>query len=233
MPPDNFDDLLLQTFEDHQLSRSEKDLLKQLLAETLPDEQKLAQYRNRAFAAARAALNDPEAQKVLEWLEDVVKVLQNRSAALTSPAPVAEACFSPGDNCPRKIGELFIAARQQVDVCVFTITDNRIAQPLLEAHKRGVKIRIVSDNEKLLEAGSDIERFRQAGIPVRVDKTEYHMHHKFAVFDQSQLLTGSYNWTRGAAEFNHENFIISSDPRLVKEFSQVFEQLWSQMQPLH
>ena len=44
------------------------------------------------------------------------------------------------------------------------------------------------------------------------------MHHKFAIFDQSILLTGSYNWTRSASEKNEENFIITSDPALLFRF---------------
>jgi phosphatidylserine/phosphatidylglycerophosphate/cardiolipin synthase-like enzyme len=52
------------------------------------------------------------------------------------------------------------------------------------------------------------------------------MHHKFAIFDDSALLTGSYNWTRGAARFNNENFIVTTDRRLIHPFSQTFERLW-------
>ncbi len=40
-----------------------------------------------------------------------------------------------------------------------------------------------------------------------------HMHHKFALFDGGRLLTGSYNWTRGAAETNYENVIDTTDPK--------------------
>jgi cardiolipin hydrolase len=54
------------------------------------------------------------------------------------------------------------------------------------------------------------------------------MHHKFALFDGSLLLTGSYNWTRSAASSNEENFIITGDLRFIKPFSELFEQLWQQ-----
>ncbi len=215
----NFDDLLLQTFEDQHLSRKEKQLIKEILEDTHADEQKLALYRHQAFETAREALTSSEAKKVLNWLEDVVKALQNNPRNQGNQQTIAEAYFSPGDACPEKIAQLFSRAQRKVDVCVFTITDNRISRAILDAHKRGVALRIITDDEKRHDPGSDIFQLHQVGIPVRIDATEYHMHHKFALFDNVQLLTGSYNWTRGAAEHNEENFIISSDPHLLREFS--------------
>jgi cardiolipin hydrolase len=110
---------------------------------------------------------------------------------------------------------------------VFTITDDRIASAILDAHRRGVAVRVVSDNDKAGDQGSDIERLLAAGIPVRLDRTEYHMHHKFAVFDNERLLTGSFNWTRGATDFNEENLIVTDDPRVVRPFAARFEKLWA------
>jgi cardiolipin hydrolase len=52
------------------------------------------------------------------------------------------------------------------------------------------------------------------------------MHHKFALFDQRVLLTGSYNWTRAAARDNQENIVITGDPVLVDAFTNTFEDLW-------
>ena len=55
------------------------------------------------------------------------------------------------------------------------------------------------------------------------------MHHKFAVFDSTILLNGSYNWTRGAASNNEENFVVTNNSRLVAIFSKAFEDLWQQL----
>lgn len=56
------------------------------------------------------------------------------------------------------------------------------------------------------------------------------MHHKFAVFDRVRLLTGSYNWTRSAATENHENVLVSDDPRLVLPFCRAFDDLWTALE---
>lgn len=140
---------------------------------------------------------------------------------------LAEAWFSPHDDCAGRIINLMGEARTSADLCVFTITDDRISDSILAAHARGVHVRIISDNDKAHDLGSDIGRFLAAGVGVRVDRTAFHMHHKFAIIDGRRLLNGSYNWTRGAARDNQENLIVCDDPRLVTAFSQEFERLWA------
>ena len=93
------------------------------------------------------------------------------------------------------------------------------------------RVRVLSDNEKSEDLGSDIPRLMQAGIPVVIDRTPKHMHHKFAVFDRRVLLTGSYNWTRSADRDNRENFVVSDDPVLLRRFRAQFEQLWAEFRP--
>jgi cardiolipin hydrolase len=45
------------------------------------------------------------------------------------------------------------------------------------------------------------------------------------------LVTGSYNWTRSAAEYNFENLLVSDDRRHVEPFQRAFEDLWKQLNP--
>lgn len=224
MNPEALRPLLLQSLANGRLSRSERQALAEQLQGLERAEQRLNVCR-QSFSVARERLTDPATHEVLDWLEQVVRIAWHapEEAAATE---VVEAHFSPGDDCPRRIAQLFEHAQRTADVCVFTITDNRVADAILEAHRRGIAVRIITDNEKVTDEGSDIPRLEEAGIPVRVDRTEYHMHHKFALFDDSPLLTGSFNWTRGAAEYNEENFIITSDPRLIRLFARRFERLW-------
>jgi cardiolipin hydrolase len=184
--------------------------------------------RSRVFALAAAQASDTPARELLAWCEDVVKLLQ---PAVAPGNRVAEAHFSPGLACVNRITQLIAATKQSLDVCVFTVTDDRIARALLEAHARRVQVRLLSDNEKAEDLGSDIPRLAQAGIKVVIDRTPKHMHHKFALFDQRLLLTGSYNWTRAAADENEENLIVSDDAKLVAAFTAEFEKLWKMLSP--
>ena len=227
MNNDEVDEILLQTLDDGRLSRGEKQVLTDIFAEHSGDEQRLAFIRHRAFAIARDRMRDPRSGRVVDWLEEVVKAL----AAASSPDVVpqlAEAHFSPGDHCLRRIVSLITSARRAADICVFTITDDRISRTLLEAHNRGVRVRVITDDQKTEDLGSDVHALAAAGIPVRVDHSEHHMHHKFAIFDTTYLVTGSYNWTRSAAAHNEENMVVSTDPRLRRAFCETFEKLWQE-----
>jgi phosphatidylserine/phosphatidylglycerophosphate/cardiolipin synthase-like enzyme len=55
------------------------------------------------------------------------------------------------------------------------------------------------------------------------------MHHKYAIFDRKLLLNGSYNWTRGAAEHNEENFMVLNYQPLVIRYQEQFEMLWNNL----
>ena len=190
----------------------------------------LEAIRGQAFEVARAALANPADAGVIGWLEDVVKALkEGGGAAVASPRSTASAYFSPGDECPRAIIGLLDRSRRSVEACVFTITDDRLSNALIAAHRRGVAVRVITDNAKAEDLGSDAGRIEAAGIALRVDRSAYHMHHKFAVFDADTLLTGSYNWTRGAAVDNEENLVVADDPRLVGPFSAAFERLWARL----
>ena len=148
-----------------------------------------------------------------------------------SNAANSQAYFSPGDACLNAIIAGINRAKSSLKICVFTISDDRITRAILQAHRRGIPVKIVTDNEKLYDKGSDIRELALAGIPVRIDNTPNHMHHKFALLDNHTVLTGSYNWTRSAAQYNHENLIISDDKILVKAFGREFDRLWNEMTP--
>ena len=131
----------------------------------------------------------------------------------------------PPVDAPIQAGDLPDVKEQYV----FTITDDRISGALAAAHQRGVKVRIVTDDEKAQDLGSDIQTLHRAGIPVVTDQGADHMHHKFAIFDARQLLTGSFNWTRSASERNLENFVVTNDAGLLRSFQKEFERLWTDL----
>ena len=226
MTPKHIDDVLARTLDDFRVSRGEKKLLGDLLKETGASGHDLAFLRHRAFDMARDQLLGPDAKEVVNWLEEIIKVFQPDVAESTAES---RAYFSPRDDCPRAIAGLFARVRRWADVCVFTITDDRIAEAIMSAHRRGVKVRIVTDDDKSLDPGSDVCRLKKAGVAVRVDQSDYHMHHKFAVYDRKTLLTGSYNWTRSAAQHNEENFIVSEDRGLLNRFMKAFDHLWESL----
>jgi cardiolipin hydrolase len=218
--------MLAQTLEDRRLSRAEGQALREVLRGLSPDRRKIAEIRTRAFEAARAAATGQENGELLDWLEEIMRILFS-VAHEGRQASHCEAAFSPGPDCVGRIRGLFRGARQNVDAAVYTLTDDRIASAILAAHSRGVEVRLIADDEKVGDRGSDLARLSKAGVSVVTDSEESHMHHKFALFDDSLVLTGSYNWTRSAAEENQENIVISDDARLLGAFREEFDRLWN------
>jgi len=221
-------EMLRETLEDHRMSRGEKKALTAVLEEMHAGRRDLNVVRALVFDIARGAVRDKDARDVLGWAEDAVRVLDGMRRGEPGET-IADAAFTPGNDCRRRVTGLLAGARETADLCVFTITDDRIAMGIEQAHRRGVAVRIVTDDEKAEDRGTDIPRMIAAGIPVRFDDAPSHMHHKYAVIDGRVLLTGSFNWTRSASERNQENVIVTDDPRLVAPFVTEFERLWREM----
>jgi len=216
-----------RAFADSTLSAEEaRDLRERLAAHGLQGKE-LETLRHELFAIAAERFNTFKDKKTVEWLEAA-------SALLLPPNEPqlahAEVFFSPGTECLDAIMGFIERAAHRLDVCVFTISDDRIAEALLAAHRRGTAIRLLTDNDKLHDQGSDVKPLQAAGLQVRIDTTPNHMHHKFAVADGRLALTGSYNWTRSAALANLENLLITDDTTVVQRYSQEFERLWPDMQ---
>jgi phosphatidylserine/phosphatidylglycerophosphate/cardiolipin synthase-like enzyme len=141
--------------------------------------------------------------------------------------------FSPGPSCKQHIISTLRDANTILNICVFTISDDFIKDAIKAAFDRGVEVRIITDNYKVSDEGSDIEELSLHGIPVRVDESENHMHHKFMVADDEITITGSYNWTRSAERYNQENIVWVKDPMFAKPFNQEFEKLWEESSELY
>ncbi|EOD17417.1 hypothetical protein EMIHUDRAFT_374088 [Emiliania huxleyi CCMP1516] len=120
-------------------------------------------------------------------------------------------------------------ATTTLDVCVFTITCNELADAIIAAAKRKVRVRVITDDIQATSQGSDVsELARTPGVTLRTDhQKEAHMHHKFALVDGTTLVNGSFNWTRAAVLTNYENVAITSGaPGLIGEYTREFERLW-------
>jgi cardiolipin hydrolase len=214
-----------KTFEDKIFSRAEKQAMTQLLEQDYELNKEQRDYvRNRLFDIAKNYFSSQHQRDIIEWLEKATKLLQRRHDS--------SVCFSPGEGCRDIIVGQLKKALTSVDICVFTISDNFITEEILNCLDRKLKIRIITDDEKVFDKGSDIRKLSKAGIEVLVDASPHHMHHKFAIFDHQRIITGSYNWTRSASAHNQENVFLTDDKKVVGSFQEEFRKLWDTMVPL-
>mmetsp|Transcript_19558 Transcript_19558/g.51842 ORF Transcript_19558/g.51842 Transcript_19558/m.51842 type:complete len:348 (-) Transcript_19558:14-1057(-) len=212
------------------LSRLAPDAL-QLAAGSL---RRAAERRRSLFAGAfpaHAALlpaEDPAAcLSVAAWLLAAAALASLACGAVQASRRRPEVLFFPdrsGEHVER-IRRMIGGARNRVWLAMFTLTDDVLSNELLRAHRRGVDVRIIVDDEQCSCLGADAQRLADAGVRVVTDCDKSRMHHKFVLLDQT-VLTGSFNWTRQASTLNCENLCILRDRTLVKKFAREFGRLW-------
>ncbi|KAJ8318461.1 hypothetical protein KUTeg_003552 [Tegillarca granosa] len=147
--------------------------------------------------------------------------------------------YTHSGNSLSRLYNYLTLSRKSLDVCVFVLSCADLADILILVHKRGVMVRIITDNEQVNVQGSQIWRLRSegkfsclfSGIIVRTDNSSFFMHHKFVVIDNEILINGSFNWTRQAITGNQENLVVMNDPEIVQQFQTEFENMWTEFDP--
>jgi hypothetical protein len=167
--------------------------------------------------------------KMVHNLEKMMEILLENFTVKKSG--VCEVLFFPSQDNEAKIIEYLKSAKKSIYVCVFTITNERLCTALLEAHLRGVNVKMITDDEEV-RLISNLRDLSEEGIHVRTDNAKNAlMHNKFVIIDQRILMTGSYNWTVRATKANQENVVILENNQLVDTFTAEFNKLWAQFTP--
>ena len=145
-----------------------------------------------------------------------------------------QAFFSPDDNVQEILVQLIDQEKKSIKIAIFSFTDGKIAQALIEAARRGVQVEIIVDASGLRDKFSKIELLKGHNIKVTVydpkNNTVYNniMHHKFVIFEnnvasKSLLWTGSYNFTKSATMNNQENVLVLDEMHLIQKYAHQFE----------
>lgn len=220
---DEIIEFLKSSFKTKEFYSRDKQTLKNLIKAKKPSNHELNVLRSQFFELAQSDSSDAETIRLVTWLEEINKCL----LPVKDKNEVENRCyFSPGDDCENAIVSCIRNAKHSIKICVFTISENVITNEIIAAKKRGVSVTIITDNDKLNDKGSDIRWLADEGVRIRIDESSSHMHHKFCIVDREILLTGSYNWTKSAADRNQENLLVTEDPKMVKAYLKEFEKLW-------
>jgi phosphatidylserine/phosphatidylglycerophosphate/cardiolipin synthase-like enzyme len=138
--------------------------------------------------------------------------------------------FSPQDKAISKgVHPVLANAKQRIDIAVFFLTNKAITKDLLEAHRRGVEIRVILDASAAKNGYTKHELLREIGIPVKVETWGGKMHMKSAAIDGEYVIAGSMNWTSAGEWDNDENTLIIKSPALAAEYHTFFDQIWAQI----
>ena len=139
-----------------------------------------------------------------------------------------EVYFSPQGNCQNEIIQELEEARKTVDLTMYTFTSHELCNELIKLKQKGVNIRVYCDKSMKTAKYSQVNDLSNNEIEVRFDNHSGLMHNKFAVIDDKTVITGSYNWTKGAENKNDENIIIIHNQDVARIYSNKFNELWSQ-----
>ncbi len=135
--------------------------------------------------------------------------------------------FSPNGGCQEAVVSEINKAQKSIDIAMYSLTSRDIAQALVEAKERHVKIRIVLDKAQKNERYSKSRYLISKGLDVKYDLGPGLMHNKFAVIDGQEVLTGSFNWTASADKRNEENLLVITDKELSGKYSERYERIWA------
>jgi hypothetical protein len=122
-------------------------------------------------------------------------------------------------NIRQQITKEIQSAKRTIQVAVAWFTSQELLDSLCLSLENGCNVELlISDHPE--NARLSFKRFARLGgkISIISSFSSRFLHDKFAVFDSSILLAGSYNWTNSAEYYNHEYIIASRETLLVKQF---------------
>ena len=115
-------------------------------------------------------------------------------------------------------------ARLSVDVAIYDLNLWSIRDALIEAHRRGATVRMVTDSDNMDE--QEVQELKEAGIEVLGDRREGLMHDKFVIIDHLVVWSGSMNFTTGGGYLDNNNLIRLRSSKLAEDYTREFEQMF-------
>lgn len=156
------------------------------------------------------------------------------------------------ENLEQRVIDVINRAKRSLDMAAFELNSLNIVVALCKAKERGVRVRIIFDDESapnnnkdlwktartLLQKKYDIPMMSDAGWPVIQSKSNFFkgrgafMHNKFLVADyltpdstDDWIVTGSYNFTI-TGMVSMQNILVLQSRGLAKAYTEEFEIMW-------
>jgi phosphatidylserine/phosphatidylglycerophosphate/cardiolipin synthase-like enzyme len=143
--------------------------------------------------------------------------------------------------------KLLSGSRKQLDLALFVLSEQRLADAMARLQGQGVTIRLLADpgfanrafSEVLDLLGTQLPDHRcgveaanrpwqrpleSIGTPRLASGDK--LHHKLAVIDNRTVITGSFNWSPSAAHQNDETLLVFESPLLAEHFTSEINRLW-------
>ena len=158
------------------------------------------------------------------------KIMQFFLKEFYKPKPsICNVYFFPNAKNEKYLVEMLRTCKKSLNIAIFSITRDNFAKAIIEVYKRGIKVRVIADDECVKNYGSDIYKLASNDIPCKTDNSaQFHMHNKYAIIDESVIVTGSFNWTTQAINNNQENLLFYEDKEIAAQYLKEFNKLWNE-----
>jgi phosphatidylserine/phosphatidylglycerophosphate/cardiolipin synthase-like enzyme len=137
--------------------------------------------------------------------------------------------YAPEDEPLAHATEIYSHAKRYIFVSVYGLTSPMAVKALVEAKKRGLDVRVLTDRERAAtdeKQQAALGALRLAGIPVRVNQHDGLMHLKQVVIDDEINLNGSMNHTTSGNRYNDERLDVIRDRAVSVKARDKFLSMW-------
>ncbi|SGA07064.1 phospholipase D [Chlamydia abortus] len=111
---------------------------------------------------------------------------------------------------------------------MFALTYPPIFEELNAAQKRGVDVKILIDKDFEKLSIARLQALIDPKLKLYTKTTRHRLHHKFAIIDQSTLITGSVNWSISGFCSNTEDMLILDN--LTKKQINKLNRIWKDLE---
>lgn len=150
------------------------------------------------------------------------------SAGATS----VEVYYAPEDEPLTKLSKIYEHASRYIYVAVYGLTSPIAVKGLVEAKKRGLDVRVITDRERFddQKQKTAVETLYLAGIPILVNQHDGLMHLKQVVIDDEINASGSMNHTGSGNRYNDERLDVIRDHAITAKAREKFLAMWKDEQ---
>ena len=136
------------------------------------------------------------------------------------------AYFSPEDNIERIILKRLKKAKKSIHFMAFSFTSDPIGEVMIQKCKQGVMVKGLFEKRGSGSSYSEFTKMKIEGLSVKTDKNRFAMHHKVIIIDDETVITGSYNFSKGANKRNDENILIIHNKEIAARYMTEFNRLY-------
>lgn len=146
-----------------------------------------------------------------------------------------EVYYAPEDEPLTRLSKIYDHASRYIYVAVYGLTSPLAVKGLIDAKKRGLDVRVITDRERLDDKKQQmaVTTLHLAGIPILVNHHDGLMHLKQVVIDDDINASGSMNHTGSGNRYNDERLDVIRDRAVTTKARDKFLAMWNDDQRFH